>query len=339
MRFLKNISMVVLLFALLLSALSFPTFADGLQTCPKCSYTKNHADWKYCTNCGADLHVHTWKEATCTTPKTCTSCNAAEGSALGHSWKKATCTQKKTCTRCKKTEGGLASHTWVAASKSQPKHCSVCGKVEISVGERVFFGHYEQDNDKKNGKESVEWVALDVKGNEVLLLSVKGLDYQAYDIEGSAPTWDTCTLRTWLNGSFLASAFSSQEQKAITEKKVPADANSGCDSYQGNDTDDSVFLLSEREVGRYLRSANDRKCVMTEYAKAQLQANLRGSAYIFDTSEQCCKWWLRTAGGWGVNAAIVWEEYPYEVYPEGVHIWTNNTSAVRPAIWVNLSKM
>lgn len=29
-------------------------------------------------------HTHTWSEATCTSPKTCTTCGATEGSALGH---------------------------------------------------------------------------------------------------------------------------------------------------------------------------------------------------------------------------------------------------------------
>ena len=37
---------------------------------------------------------HAWKDATCTTPKTCASCNATEGEALGH------CFENDTCTAC-----------------------------------------------------------------------------------------------------------------------------------------------------------------------------------------------------------------------------------------------
>ena len=50
-------------------------------------------------------HVHEWVEATCTAPKTCKTCGAIEGEALGHDWKEATTEAPKTCTRCGATEG------------------------------------------------------------------------------------------------------------------------------------------------------------------------------------------------------------------------------------------
>lgn len=56
------------------------------------------------------FHTHSWKAATCTTPKTCTECGQTEGAALGHSageWEKepvdainATQDTVKRCTRC-----------------------------------------------------------------------------------------------------------------------------------------------------------------------------------------------------------------------------------------------
>ena len=73
---------------------------------------------------------HIWKEATCETPKTCTKCEATEGSALGHSWKEATCETPKTCTVCGKTEGPALGHRWKEATCETPKTCTVCGKTE-----------------------------------------------------------------------------------------------------------------------------------------------------------------------------------------------------------------
>ena len=73
---------------------------------------------------------HIWKEATCESPKTCTKCEATEGSALGHSWKEATCETPKTCTVCGKTEGEALGHSWKAADCTHPKTCTVCGKTE-----------------------------------------------------------------------------------------------------------------------------------------------------------------------------------------------------------------
>ena len=73
---------------------------------------------------------HIWKKATCESPKTCTKCEATEGSALGHSWKEATCETPKTCTVCGKTEGEALGHSWKAADCTHPKTCTVCGKTE-----------------------------------------------------------------------------------------------------------------------------------------------------------------------------------------------------------------
>ncbi len=47
-----------------------------------------------------ELHEHTWIEATCETPKTCSWCCATEGEALGHDWKPATYAAPETCARC-----------------------------------------------------------------------------------------------------------------------------------------------------------------------------------------------------------------------------------------------
>ena len=88
---------------------------------------------KTCTKCEAtegSALGHSWKEATCETPKTCTVCGKTEGPALGHSWKAATCETPKTCTVCGKTEGEALGHSWKAADCTHPKTCTVCGKTE-----------------------------------------------------------------------------------------------------------------------------------------------------------------------------------------------------------------
>lgn len=79
------------------------------------------------TGCG---HEHTWMEATCTAPKTCSECNKAEGEALGHTWVDATCAEPKTCSVCGEIEGETLAHTWVEATCAKAKHCSVCGEIE-----------------------------------------------------------------------------------------------------------------------------------------------------------------------------------------------------------------
>lgn len=64
---------------------------------------------------------HSWKDATCTAPKTCTKCGETSGKAADHSWKAATCTAPKTCSKCGKTEGAALDHSYADGV------CTGCG--------------------------------------------------------------------------------------------------------------------------------------------------------------------------------------------------------------------
>ena len=75
-------------------------------------------------------HTHTWNDATCDNPKTCSTCSATEGEAKGHTWTDATCDKPKTCSVCDKTDGEALGHTWTDATCDNPKTCSVCSKTE-----------------------------------------------------------------------------------------------------------------------------------------------------------------------------------------------------------------
>lgn len=68
---------------------------------------------------------HSYKEASCTAPKTCTKCGATEGAAAGHSWKAATCAAPKTCAKCGATEGSVVAHNYVNSV------CSMCGDTQV----------------------------------------------------------------------------------------------------------------------------------------------------------------------------------------------------------------
>ena len=49
------------------------------------------------TACG---HQHTWIDATCIAPKTCSECGETEGNPLEHRWNEASCQAPKTCADC-----------------------------------------------------------------------------------------------------------------------------------------------------------------------------------------------------------------------------------------------
>lgn len=75
-------------------------------------------------------HEHTWDDANCTSPKTCTACGETEGNALGHAWTSATCVLPKSCTKCNAMEGNALGHSWIDATCTTPKTCTTCNATE-----------------------------------------------------------------------------------------------------------------------------------------------------------------------------------------------------------------
>ena len=73
-------------------------------------------------------HEHTFKDATCTAPKTC-ECGATEGEAAGHDWAEATCAVAKTCKTCNEVSGLPVGHNWVEATCTERKYCTSCDKA------------------------------------------------------------------------------------------------------------------------------------------------------------------------------------------------------------------
>lgn len=76
----------------------------------------------------------------------------------------------------------------------------------------IIFGVYEQDGDLTNGPEPIEWEVLGTDSNGTLLVSRYILDCQPYNTEYVDVTWETCSLRAWLNDDFLNTAFTPFEQ-------------------------------------------------------------------------------------------------------------------------------
>ena len=87
---------------------------------------------------------HSYKDATCTTPQTCSYCGVTNGSALGHDYKDATCENPKTCTRCNITEGSVAGHI------DNNGTCTICGKTKQGTENTEKVLNYLKANADKN---------------------------------------------------------------------------------------------------------------------------------------------------------------------------------------------
>ena len=116
------------------------------------------------------------------------------------------------------------------------------------AGDIIRFGHYEQDGNTANGKEEIEWQVLKVESNRVLVVSKYALDAQPYNTEYTNATWETCTLRKWLNNDFKKAAFTSAEQTKIPSVTVVNKRNPYWGHTGGNNTQDQIFCLSTDEI-------------------------------------------------------------------------------------------
>lgn len=200
----------------------------------------------------------------------------------------------------------------------------------VSVGDKVRFGTYEQDNDISNGKEDIEWRVLAKENNRILVISDKALDCQLYNVKYDVVTWKTCTLRKWLNDDFFNSAFTDVEKMCIPIVTVSADENPKYSTYSGKTTKDKIFLLSTKEAEKYFVDDEERKCIPTDYAIAQ-------GVYTSDNHTingvGTCYWWLRSPGSIQSCATLV---YADGVFSERGYDVNRSCSAVRPAMWITI---
>ena len=210
-------------------------------------------------------------------------------------------------------------------------------KTTVEIGDIVTFGSYPQTSDGK--EEPIEWLVLDVQGSEALILSRYGLDTQQYNIEMTSITWEECTLRSWLNGTFLNKAFTAQEQTGILLTNVDNSdlRHDGWNTGGGNNTQDKVFLLSYEEANEYLgvtdgdRMNMKSRVVPTDYAIQQGAYTI--GAYKTAEGKAPGWWWLRSPGINQLRAAIVDYAGSAEFYSTSVD---TDRGCVRPVLWINL---
>lgn len=210
------------------------------------------------------------------------------------------------------------------------------------VGASVFYGAYEQDGNADNGAEPIEWIVLSVEGDKSLLISRYALDVIPYDQANKNPTWEKCSLRTWLNNDFFMSAFSEEEQKHIlcTEVSNKGLANNSVmeGSFDGNDTTDRIYCLSADEAETYFADKGSRICFATTYSIDKgIKLPAEASENITDGGlfEGGARWWLRTPGH------KTWLDSYYGMFVDNdgyvVNGWLlsldNSGVGIRPVFW------
>ena len=244
------------------------------------------------------------------------------------------------------------SEEWTRPSCGQTgnarKFCRSCGKkkpeestptptpIPVHVGDYITFGHYPQTASGTDNT-PIEWLVLDVQGSKALLLSRYGLDVQPYNQEVVDITWEKCSLRAWLNSTFMNKAFTTQEQAGIVLTSVDNSSSQGYSRWNtngGNNTHDKIFLLSCTEANRYLGVTWEDSSNMKSRVSATAYAIKQGAFTLYDKTMEGSAagwWWLRSPG--------IFQEFAAYVYTDGF-IYSNDVdignAVVRPALWINL---
>ena len=169
--------------------------------------------------------------------------------------------------------------------------------------------------------EPIKWRVLDIdeENGKVFVCANNVIDYQEYNEEYVPVTWETSTMRLWLNGSsqssepykdpdrdsftanaFYDTAFMTVEKEAILQTNIVTADNPEYKTDGGNNTIDKVFLLSYSEVTNldfgfasyYDEQTNSRGLEATAYAKAIGGYEVEGDEWYIKNGD----WKLRSPG-------------------------------------------
>ena len=213
-------------------------------------------------------------------------------------------------------------------------------EAQFTVGNYVTFGEYPQTTAGED-MTPIEWLVLARDGNKALLISRYWLDAQPYNTDHTSVTWETCTLRTWLNVTFYNKAFSSDEQAAILTTSVDNGKNQGYSKWStsgSNNTEDKVFLLSYAEANKYFGVTYDNisntKSRVAPTAYAIAHGTWTSSSNKTADGTDAGWWWLRSPGNYQDFAAVVDTDGSLR------NITVNYVSgSVCPALWVNIEAL
>ena len=134
-----------------------------------------------------------------------------------------------------------------------------------NVGDVVTFGIYD-------------WYVINKRDNGVTLLMKEYLTTKAYNDSNTNITWETCTLRAYLNGEFYNSFDADDKAKIVkTSNTNPNNPDPDHSTSGGNDTEDYIYLLSIAEANALDNSIR-----------------VKGSV-----------WLLRSPGFWSNSSAVV----------------------------------
>ena len=214
----------------------------------------------------------------------------------------------------------------------------VCEQYEAYIN---AYGFDPNSFDYWFAYEPIQWRVLDVQADGgVLLMAETVLDARAFTDKpdfNSSINWGNSSIRRWLNGTFLNTAFTAEEQAEILVSTLENKHNPVTGTKSGTNTSDKVFLPSFDDItnsdygfaecdkmtdggygedgtysekysfsAAYYEEDPARKAFSSDFAKSHgVWSDLDA---VEDPAESICRYWLRTSGYENGFAAGVLED-------------------------------
>ena len=163
---------------------------------------------------------------------------------------------------------------------------------KAKVGANVLYGGYH-------------WLILEKKDDKVMLVKSEPINGFAYNDKNEDVTWETCSLRKYLNGEFLEETFTKEMRGTILDTDITVSDNDLYGTKGGNSTTDKIFLLNS---------------IQAEKKYNDILANYLRDCWLIDPGSK-----QNTAMFMSYGKIM---EYGYEV--------TNTNMHIRPAVWISV---
>ena len=155
------------------------------------------------------------------------------------------------------------------------------------IGTNVIFGNFH-------------WLILENDGDKVLLVKSEPINGLAYNEGDEATTWSECTLREYLNGSFLDGTFSLNMQKKILDTNIKVENNSTYGTKAGKDTVCDDFISEWRQF-----VMNNPYFNLNHWLKEMGAENQQAQIFVKESDEIMRKLSLKSSQG-GYKVMIIW---------------------------------
>lgn len=207
-------------------------------------------------------------------------------------------------------------------SADKLEECRKYAPYELTnVGDHIFFGKYEQDVNRENGPEPLEWRVLDKQDGKLLIITEKLIDEQPF----YAINWKHSYIGGFLNSSFLNDFTPEEKEMLVKITVMPHPHPDAPDAEQGSPVEQKVFLLSLQEAEQYFADDEDRICGVTAYTNWFGEFGLE--------PDEPYSWWLRTSYWTGSAGAVIASVDAHGRITTTPQRWN---CCLRPACWIQL---